>query len=317
MIFRQFWSAQHQVVKSTVLASVLVIGATLLLYFYKFDSDITGFFRIGSVLPLSPYLKDQHVLVHQGEVGYDGQQFLSLALDPCLQSQGSIETLDSPRYRYRRILYPLLSHLLGFGNPHVIPYVLVGINCLCIILLVFFIGLDMHRHNQRVWLSLLVLVVPGVWIILSFSTADLLSSLLLVISIYCYRSNRTVCTSISLSLACLTRETMLLILLGFLLTSIWERKRTQMLHLFWAWIPPVAWNIYVLSRFSSQGTSGIKENFGLPLAGILYKISTLISNGLGYKSFFEAYSFALLIIMFVAFFFSKSSEFKRQSSDYC
>lgn len=299
MIFRRFWSNQHQVAKNTFIASVLVIVAALLLYFYKFDGDITGFFRIGSVLPLSPYLKGQHVLVHQGEIGYDGQQFLSIALDPWLQNQDSLETFDSPKYRYRRILYPLLGYLLSLGNRNLIPYVLVVINCLCIILLVFFIGLDMHKHQQPVWQSLLVLVVPGIWIILSFSTADLLSSLLLAIAIYCYRSHKNIYTSISLSLACLTREPMLLVWLGFLLTSIYERKRQQMLHLFWAWIPPVAWNIYVLFRFSDRGTSGIRENFGWPLAGIADKISQLVTNGLQAKNLFEAYSFALLILMFV------------------
>ena len=50
-------------------------------------------------------MKKSSIFINKGEVGYDGQQFLTIALDPALKNIESISALDNPRYRYRRIMY--------------------------------------------------------------------------------------------------------------------------------------------------------------------------------------------------------------------
>nr|WP_293018188.1 hypothetical protein [Moorena sp. SIO3I8] len=281
------------------MAAILVLVIVSFFYFVKFEGNITGFFRIGSLFPISPYLNSQKVLIYQGEQGYDGQQFLSIALDPWLENSGTIEAITPPQYRYRRILYPLLGYLLGFGNPQLIPYAMVGINCLAIILIVFVSSLYFKRYSGRTWHSLLVLSIPGVWMVLSLSTADLISSLLLVTAIYFYRNEKPIYTAIAIAAACLTRETMLLMWLAILLTSIWERKGRQLQHLLWAWIPVAGWAIYVFYHLEAQENLEGSENFGYPLFGIGQKLINSLTGGLGVKNLFEAYSFALLIAAFV------------------
>ena len=78
---------QSPEIKNTILAAIIVTVVVIFFYLFKFEGNITGFFRIGSTLALSPYLDSQDVLIYQGEDGYDGQMFLSLALDPFLQIQ--------------------------------------------------------------------------------------------------------------------------------------------------------------------------------------------------------------------------------------
>lgn len=56
-----------------------------------------------------------HPLV--GDVGYDGQFYAQLAIDPSLRHPGLATALDNPRYRSVRIFLPALAHLLGRGRP--------------------------------------------------------------------------------------------------------------------------------------------------------------------------------------------------------
>ncbi|BAP18352.1 hypothetical protein ETSB_1634 [cyanobacterium endosymbiont of Epithemia turgida isolate EtSB Lake Yunoko] len=285
-----------------LLITVIVLTAVILyLYFIKFQGNITGFFRIGSILELSPFLNPETTKIYQGEIGYDGQQFLSLALDPFLQNSETINTLDHPIYRYRRILYPLISYLFSFGNRTLIPYIMVAINCLSIIGIVWIISLYFQSNQEQKWQPLLTLCIPGVWIVLSLGTADLVSSLLLIVSFHCYRYNKPILTAFTISLACLTRETLLLIWLAILFTSIIQQKKEQSKQLLWAWIPPFLWTIYI-SALNLSGTVRVKANFGYPFMGIYNKFISLFMGEFKGENLFEAYLFILIFIIFITIF---------------
>ncbi len=288
-------------IRNVILAFMFTTSVILYLYLVKFDGNITGFFRIGSILPLSPYLIPEKILIFSGEVGYDGQQFLSIALDPFLENPGTIEALDHPAYRYRRIFYPLISYLVSWGNRAIIPYIMVGINYLSILLIVWISSLYLKSQRGTAWQPLLSLCIPGVWIVLSLSTADLLSSLFLVTALYGYRQHKPILTATAIAIACLTRETMLLIWLAFLLASIWQRKQQQITHLLWAWMPALLWNFYVVS-LKLPGESGVKANFGYPFVGIVHKFMILFMGEFSINKLFEAYLFILLLSSFVAIF---------------
>ncbi|HAC63705.1 MAG TPA: hypothetical protein DCF68_09245 [Cyanothece sp. UBA12306] len=298
---KSFWTKLSPQVTIFLITVFVVITITLYFYLIKFQGNITGFFRIGSILPLSPYLNPETTKIYPGEIGYDGQQFLSLAFDPFLHNRETIAALDHPIYRYRRIFYPLLSYLLSFGYRPLIPYMMVGINVLSIIFIVGITSLYFKLNQLRPWQSLLVLCIPGVWMVLSLGTADLLSSLLLIISFSCYRFDQPIGTSIAIALACLTRETLILIWLALLIASILEGKKRQTKHLLWAWIPPLLWTAY-LSFLNLPGAVRVKANFGYPFQGIFDKFISLITGGLNGRNLFEAYSFGLIIAIFIAIF---------------
>jgi hypothetical protein len=308
-----FWRKSQPVLISTIVATLVVVAIAFRLYSYTFAGNITGFFHIGNTLPLSPYLQSQEVFVNPSG-GYDGQMFLSLALDPFFQADGTIQTLDNPTYRYRRILYPLLGYLLGFGNPQLIPYTLVAINCFSIILIVLFIGLTLweNQSSNSIYQSLFVLLIPGVWIILALSTSDLLNSLFIVAAIYFYRNSRPIYVVISLAAACLTRETTLLLWLAFVLTSVYERKWQQFKHLLWAWIPLGIWSLYVSQRLTPQPTDLKIVGFDFFLAGTIKKLLFSLKIGPIIGNQFEVSSFILLIsVLLVTLFLS----FKRSRNN--
>ncbi len=283
---------------NAAIAAFVALGILVFFYVFKFDSNITGFFRLGSIIPLSPYVDAKQALINNGEAGYDGQFFLSMALDPFLQNDGTIAALDSPPYRYRRIFYALLGHLLGLGNRQVIPYMLVLINYLCIIALVWMASWGLKQTEEPRWHGLLVLCVPGVWMTLWLSTADLLSSTLLMGAICCYRYSRSNLTSLSISLACLTRETMVLGWLALVICSIQDRNWRLFWGLMGAIVPVVVWNSYVSARLVGGVGPSLALNFSLPFVNIFHKFTVLVQTGLKSITVFEACGFTLLISAF-------------------
>lgn len=123
--------------QAAAIAALVTLAVASYFYWGKFQGNITGFFRIGDVLPFSPYLDASKAMIATGELGYDGQQFLTLAFDPWVRNPLTLEALDNPVYRYSRILYPLLGHGLALGRPALIPYSLVLINLVCLPLMVW------------------------------------------------------------------------------------------------------------------------------------------------------------------------------------
>ncbi|MEM8780151.1 MAG: hypothetical protein AAGF26_15020 [Cyanobacteria bacterium P01_G01_bin.49] len=285
-----------------LLISVLVVAAiTSYLYWVKFDGNITAFFRIGSILPLSPYLNPGTTVIYQGEIGYDGQQFLSLAFDPFLHNPETINSLDHPIYRYRRIFYPLISYCLSFGNRTLIPYIMVGINVISIIAIVAIASLYFQSNTKFKYQPLLALCIPGIWMVLSLGTADLLSSVFLIGAFYCYRYDKPIGTAIFISLGCLTRETLLLMWLALFIASFLEKKSQQIKQLLWALLPPVLWTIYI-SFLDLPGKVRVKDNFGYPFVGIFNKFASLVTGGINGRNLFEAYMFIILLMILFGIF---------------
>ena len=287
-------------ISNILIGAIAVISVIIYFYYFKFSGNITGFFRIGSVLPLSPFLIPDQTLIFQDELGYDGQQFLSIALDPFLQDLDTLASLDHPAYRYRRILYPLLSYFLGFGNSQIIPYVMVAINAIAILLIIWVTGLYFKSYSANVNQALFVLAIPGVWIVLSLSTSDLLAGLFFVSAFYFYQNNKPIYMSLMVSLGCLTRETLLLLWMALILSAMWQKKDRYFKFLGIAIIPPLAWNIYVI-LLGLNGAPGT-GNFGTLIFGIVQKFLSLFTEKFSPKTIFEAYLFILLILAFALVF---------------
>lgn len=282
-----------------MIAAIVVSIILFLLYWLKFDSNIIGFFRVGDTLPFSPYLNLETAKIYQGELGFDGQQFLSIAFDPLLQNPDTVKTLDSAPLRYRRIFYPLVSYILAAGNRQLIPYIMVGINAIAIAIIVWIVSCYHEVNKYPQFPALLVLLLPGVWIVLSLSTADLLNSALVLAALYSYRIKQLPWMAVWIAIASLTRETSLVMWFSLLVVSIWEQQYRAIKPLILAVIPPIVWNSYVLIRFHDQGVLGVNANFGYPFAGIVEKFKLLFVDNFSGKDSFEIYCFGLLVIVFI------------------
>jgi len=283
----------------TIAVALPVVIATLL-FTFTFHKEITGFFRIGDVLPLSPFVNKESVRIVHGEVGYDGQQFLTIALDPTLKSIETIKALDNPIYRYRRIGYPIAGYILGCGKPAIVPYALVALNVGCIIAIFLIVSL-LKRGEQsqlRSPSALWVLAFPGIWVCLCLSTADLFGSTLFVAALLLLKARQHFWASVILCGACLTRETYLatvVVLAGFMLV---QRKIWVSVLLLCSILLPLLWLAFV-NKYIQAGTTGVQESFALPFTGIIDKIQNIAEGRFGLTEAFEGSCFAILIATIV------------------
>lgn len=277
---------------AVTVAAVVIFAVAASLLFLRFEGNVTGFFRIGDAFPLSPFLPRSEAFVHPGEAGYDGQFFLTLAYDPLLRHEGTLAALDNPRYRTRRILYPALAHAIALGSPRVIPWTLVFLNVGAAIALVALLTLGGLRETPG-W-TLGVLAFQGLWVCLAMSPADLFALVFLVAALGFHRSRNTPGVVASLLLASLARETYLLHGALFAGLSLRERRWKEALAIVAGQLPAIAWNAWVLLRVP-QGSTSVRESFGLPFVGILEAILRLPREDLTGKLLYEGLSFALLL----------------------
>jgi hypothetical protein len=271
----------------------------LIIFIVKFDGNITGFYRIGSVLPKSSLLNGIELFVHEGKRGNDGQLFLALALDPLLLNPTTISALDSPWYRAKRIMYPTVGWLLGLGSPKRIIWSLTLVNLLLIAVIVSLTAswLD-HYCQQKAW-ALSIIAIPSIWMILSISTSDLLCATFSLAALLFYKKQNSKLTTLFMALAILTRETAILLLLVLIFTAFLEKKYSFLRSIWLAPIPFAVWNIYLLSILTPEKiTSLFSAFFDYPLSGMVSKIHSLLTpEKIGAEYFFDIFTFILLLIV--------------------
>ena len=288
----------HNNIFQILVPLIFLLIIIIYMYNYKFDGNITGFFRIGSEFPKSPYLDTTKALIFSGEAGADGQQFLTIAFDPFLRNPDTIQALDVPDFRYRRILYPLLGYILGLGKVSLIPYAMVAINCISIIAIILYTKAYLKLIESPAWQSILVLCIPSVWIILYFSTAGLLSSALLVSSLYYYRTQKLFLSAFLIGLACFARETILIVVLSFCCASLLQRKWKGFILFFTSSIPWLCWNFYITLQPKLQKNVDVFDaNFSSPFKGITNKFDSFFNFNFSPNKLYELYSFLLFCLI--------------------
>ncbi|HOW98965.1 MAG TPA: hypothetical protein P5567_12900 [Kiritimatiellia bacterium] len=279
-----------------------------------FGGHILGFFRLGSKQPPSPYITPPDSVLAKGEVGYDGQMFLTVALDPLLANPGTRAALDNPRYRYRRILFPVLGYALSLGQRALIPWMLVLINGVCFVSVTMVTARLLESLGQPARAALFALGIPGFWCALLLTTSELLAGLLFALALFCYGRERHGWTAVFFGLAGLTHETMLIVIgtLAFPLAG--QRKWRAAGILALGSLPAVLWNLFILWKLPPAGsTTGLVASFSWPGAGIAQKVLTIARGPFSAKGLFDSATFLLLAVTFgllvIAFLQERRSRF--------
>jgi len=259
------------------LAGLAALLVWALLVFGKFGGNPTGLARIGERFAANPHLPQEQLLVLPGKRGNDGQQFLVLATDPLQLDPSTAAAVDNPIYRGKRLLYPLLAWLTGLGQPRLITWTLGLINVACIAAAAALVAqwAQLEQRNPR-W-GLAVLALPGYWITLTLSTADLLATTLLLAAALAWRQGRLGPLAGALSAALLTRETALLAWASTGLTALWERRWRWLLPLALVPVPLLGLTAWLKARFATTVDGLLATlHFGPPGLGIVQKVAQLL-----------------------------------------
>jgi hypothetical protein len=269
-----------------------------LLLTYKFQGNVTGFYRIGDRLPVSPLLERSRAFVHQGKQGNDGQMFLTLALDPLQRLPGTSAALDNPIYRGKRLFFPLIGWLTGFGQPELIPWTLLLVNIACIGLAVFFLAQWFASQGKSPAWSLAFLGIPSLWIALSLSMAEVVDTTLLIGAILGYRMQRIRSTAALVAAAVLTRETSLLLWAGLTVSAVIDHRWKQLRWLLPAPLPFLGLVAYLklgIPQPPGRLEAGFGPAFGWPFQGLLTKVDQLLLSPLSAEALYDRGVFLLLL----------------------
>ncbi len=242
------WLAASLPWAALLAAFVLVSGLVLLEEIHE-----RGGGRPDNLIQVSQYFAKDPRWVPSGAhlqetgYGYDGQFFLYMAQDPWA-SKGARANLDSPAYRYQRMLYPLFLNLLSGGDKERLPQLMLVVNVLCV-LGAFVVVVLLARRLGAAWpWALFFFCGYGLIQPAYLGLSEPLANLLLALSLYGLAAGWLWWAAFTLSLMVLTRESyMVLPMVGTLRAALLRRWE------FLAYLPAVAcglaWQMWVIWRF--------------------------------------------------------------------
>ncbi len=208
-----------------------------------------------------------HYVFHSpaSRLGYDGQFYAQLALDPTLRDPAFDRALDNPSYRARRIGLPALAYGLGAGNPTWIiqAYALANLGFWFVLAITLLALLQPWDPRKAACLAA-ALVTGGALTSMKHSLTDLPAAALIMtgLALGSWGGGATLAASI------LTRETSLLAAfaqLEFRRPMTKARRLRNGGLLAFAVVPFAAWFVYVKLRFGGLHWSSGGRNFAPPL----------------------------------------------------
>ena len=147
-------------------------------------------------------------------LGHDGQQFYAVARHP-FDPPAARDQLDSPAYRYRRILFPALAGTLAPNGGRALVFALLGVSLVGVALGAWATS---RLPGAPSWLPVVVGLTPGVGVALALSLGDALATGFALAAVAASLRKRWAWMTVALVAAALTRETLILVAFGLLFT---------------------------------------------------------------------------------------------------
>lgn len=195
---------------AATLVVALVTG--MVLYKASLSGGLTRFGGFGEKFSVN-YIQsvfDAGAYVRPNSGGYDGQFYAQIATDPTLSDPDFQKAMDEPAYRSRRILLPLIAHLLAFGDAHRAIHIYCGLNILLWFGFAWFIWSWLKVDNARDftrWVSCVLSM--GIMDSMKYSLTDLPSMFAILLMIR-YATTRPLGTAAGFLATVFLKETNLL-----------------------------------------------------------------------------------------------------------
>jgi hypothetical protein len=227
------------------------------------------------------------------DAGYDGQFYAQLAVDPRVQSPDVQAAMDNVRYRGQRILLPVISHVVGGGDPWRILQVYAFSNVICWGVLAWLLHLlTAQRGYPGLMIWSVAMVSMAVLESVHLALTDLPAVVLIVGAVMCMQRDRIWYASLLLAFAGLMRETSLLAAVILVPTTwrdlrAWRSRIGTFLMVF---LPACLWSLYLRCHTPATIPLGGIANFDWPGLALLNHLnlcaSTIIQGQAHYRHIF-------------------------------
>ena len=264
-------------------AGVVVLFVLAVTQFYNPSKGFTYLIAFGDERNIPVRLSKVNQMdfhVEQGAAGYDAQYYVQIAMDPSLQNHGLRRAVDSLAYRARRILFPALAYVFGFGQPALIMEVYALENVVTWFLLAVLL---LHWFPPRHWENFLrwagILASFGICVSLRNSLVDGPSLMLIVAGLYLAEKQKPWWSTAVLALSGLGKETNLLggasLLPGFKAGG--RAWLLAMLRGALLVLPLGLWLAYIAVQVGPVLDAGA-QNFNLPFVAYAHKWAAVLQE---------------------------------------
>lgn len=185
----------------------------------------TSFLYLGKTFlekdPQSPIT--QYVIETMGlpsnEVGYDGQMYYYIALDP-FNAWRNLDTYG----RYERILFPLTVKVAALGNSFLIPYTMIAVNVLSVVIGTEIIARMLKSKGVSPWFSLVYGLYIGHLFVISRDCIETFSYMFVLLAIYVSEEKqKPIMSAFLFALALFAKETAILFVAGYAFGMIFKK----------------------------------------------------------------------------------------------
>ena len=253
-------------------------------YLVKTGGNTSFFVHFGAGHPVSAAYGGAAagLWLHAG--AYDGIAYYTIARSPFAIDELS-RLLDTPRYRYRRIVYPLAAAVLSLGRVELVSLGLLLANFFAMILGGYWLIRLLAADNVASAWSLLYLLHPALLTSFLLDLPTAVVSAAVIFALWSYRRNFLSGVAVGLSLAVLTWEGLgLPATIGLALADVVTRRTWRVR---WPLLVPLGvmlgWQAVVYRLFAGPLvlTEKVASVFGYPGVGWWRALRTAVLAPLG------------------------------------
>ena len=279
------------------------------------EGTLASLLRVGTSNPLFERVhRELGPLPTLDPIGHDGQLYYAIARDPW----GTPDTMrvfmefdtNGPRYRYRRIFFPVLAGGAGYFGPKttligMVVVIVVGFGLMAMALADIAFQFRLSGATPFV-----ALVNPGALVGLLLLTADPFALGLALIAVALALRRRNAEAIAACALAALTKETYLLVPWAF---ACWHwrgaRFRNAVGFALLPVLPLAAWSSWLFATMPD--TPAISRNVNIPFRGVLEAVPMWVRQETNSVEMFLALYLCVMMILAILLLFTRRPDVLR------
>ncbi len=277
------------------LVGLLLTGYIVLGLLSGSNWNPTLFVKFDQVTPgMSEYATGRFdEVAYAGREGHDGKFFFIQASDPFfMEPDVHARLLDRPTYRAQRMLYPTIAGGFGLFSPTTTAWSLLILNVVGVGVGCWITALVAIELRLSPIFGLAFFINPGVLSSAVIDTAEVLAMVTLMGGILMVMRGRIGPAAAFLTFSSLSRETMLLSVVGWMI-FFWVREKRLDWRMAAPFVAVGGWWLYVRFRigYLSDGIQDVKA-IGLPFDGLIEAMQEWI----GERAHVDEFVIAILLL---------------------